>query len=352
MEQKKRVLHIAEAFGGGIVEFLIYLTQIETVEHTILYAEREINIEVLKKKFRKDVKFVHWKNAQREISIIKDFKSYLFLKNYLKSNVFDVIHLHSSKAGIIGRLVKNKNYPTVIYTPNGSPFARKDISNFKRRTYQFFEYVASKFGGKVVGVSKSEANLYKSIGVNAIYINNGIKVSDYFPYNHNKKHFRIVTIGRITAQKDPEMFNEIALHFINDSAISFVWIGDGELKHLLTSKNISITGWLPKEDVSSELAQSDIYLSTAQWEGLPFAVLEAMNYALPLILHRCVGNSDLINNKNGVLFTDTVDAVKHLKELISDPNLIIQQGEASKLLLKQHFSLEGMIEAYEKLYQI
>ena len=68
------------------------------------------------------------------------------------------------------------------------------------------------------------------------------------------------------------MFNEIAKNFPN---IQFTWIGDGELRSELTSKNITITGWLERKDVLKELNNNDIFILTSLWEGLPISLLEA-----------------------------------------------------------------------------
>ena len=57
---------------------------------------------------------------------------------------------------------------------------------------------------------------------------------------------KICTVGRIGFQKNPKLFNEIAQEFPD---LQFTWIGDGELRNELTSKNINITGWLERKEV-------------------------------------------------------------------------------------------------------
>ncbi|MBK6979684.1 MAG: glycosyltransferase [Cytophagaceae bacterium] len=86
----------------------------------------------------------------------------------------------------------------------------------------------------------------------------------------NKATLTILTSGRISSQKNPSLFNAIALSFKDYPQVSFVWVGEGELSHCLTANNITITGWVSKEETNKYYSVADIYLSTALWEGLPF----------------------------------------------------------------------------------
>jgi glycosyltransferase involved in cell wall biosynthesis len=131
-----------------------------------------------------------------------------------------------------------------------------------------------------------------------------------------------------------------------------MWIGDGELKHLLASPNIKITGWLPKRSVIDALKVSQIYLSTALWEGLPFSVLEAMDCHLCLVLSQCVGNEDLVReDENGHLFKEWQSAIAFINKLIAEPFLINRLGHNSYDRLTNEFSAEDMVLKYKLLYQ-
>lgn len=352
-----KILHVVESFFGGVYDFIKDFTEITTeYQHTILYGKREGLKEKFENDFKENIDFILWKNAKREISIKNDFLALKKLLNLLKKENFDIIHLHSSKAGFLGRIAARvyNQQNKVIYTTHGISFSRKDVSNRKLQLYSLLEKIGSLCGGKTIACSKSEAEFIKSKGIKCSYINNGIKIEGSFLKIGKKEKdiLNIVTTARITEAKNPELFNKIAENFIENKNIEFIWIGDGELKKQLNSKNIEITGWLDQKEVQKELMRADIYLSTSSWEGLPIGVLQGMKNKLPIVLSNCNGNKDLvIENYNGFLFKTKEEAIEKIKFLIKDKEKIKELGENSYLLLKKEFDIQGMIKKYKTLYK-
>lgn len=349
-----KILHVVESFFGGVYDFIKDFTEITPeYQHTILYGKRKGLKNNFKNDFKENADFILWKNAKREISLKNDFLALKELVTLLKKEKFDVIHLHSSKAGFLGRVAARvyKQQNKVIYTTHGISFSRKDVSNRKLQLYSLLEKIGSLCGGKTIACSKSEAEFIQSKGIKCGYINNGIKIEDNF-LKKEKNILNIVTAARITEAKNPALFNKIAENFIENKNIEFIWIGDGELKEQLSSKNIKITGWLDQKEVQKQLARADIYLSTSSWEGLPIGVLQGMKNKLPIVLSNCNGNKDLvIENYNGFLFKTRVEAIGKIKFLIKDKEKIKKLGENSYLLLKKEFDIQGMIKKYKTLYK-
>lgn len=352
-----KILHVVESFFGGVYDFIKDFTEITPeYQHTIIYGKRDGLKEKFENDFKENVDFILWKNAKREISLKNDFLALKELLNLLKKEKFDVIHLHSSKAGFLGRVVARvcNHQNKVIYTTHGISFLRKDISNRKLQLYIFLEKIGSLCGGKTIACSKSEAEYIQSKRIKCSYINNGIKLEKQkikVLKKENEK-LKIATVGRITIQKNPELFNKIAENFIKNKNIEFIWIGDGELKEQLDSKNIKITGWLDQKKIHQQLIKVDVYLSTASWEGLSLAVLQAMENNLPLLLSDCVGNIDLVaEDYNGFLFKTKKEAIKKIEFLIKDKEKIKKLGENSYLLLKKEFDIQEMIKKYKTLYK-
>jgi glycosyltransferase involved in cell wall biosynthesis len=349
------ICHAVESFGSGIVEFLRLLTLHQKHNfHYIIYNEREILIKDIKPHFKNNVLFIEWKNAQREINVFADVKAYFELKGILHDiGEFDVLHLHSSKAGIIGRLLSIKQ--KVFYTPNGCSFARTDISRMKRSIYQLLEILANKRSGQVIAVSNSESSAYRAIGIQSHVVNNGITIKESsFCAKNDTEKLRIVTVGRISTQKNPTLFAQIASYYESDEDLEFIWIGDGDedSKRFLKATNITVTGWKTKEEVEHKLINSSIYLSTALWEGLPFAVLEAMNLGLPLVLNSCIGNVDLVaHGINGYLFDSLDGAIKYINEYRQNKELLNEHGRNSILKVQREFNAQQMANAYQIIYQ-
>lgn len=345
-----KILHIVECFGGGVYDFIKNLTyDMNEYEITIFYGDRGELKTNFKSDFNENIKFIKWENAQREISFFKDIKALKEVMKILKREKYDVIHLHSSKAGFLGRIGAKflGQSRKIIYTTHGISFLRQDVSIIKLKLFILLEKIGELCGGQTIACSKSEAEFIRSKGINCDYINNGIKIDKNFIKQSKKDDItRIINVGRITEQKNPRLFNEIARKYIKNSKIKFIWVGDGEDKKLLSSENIEITGWLSQEQVRERLKSADIYLSTSKWEGLSLAILQAMNYKLPLVLSNCVGNIDLIEEgKNGNTYTKMEEGIEKINEVK------LKQGEKSLILLKKKFNFDNMIESYKKLYK-
>ena len=127
------IIHIpGHSIEGGLLEFIFQLCSgMNSFKHTIIYstggATRPPNKAILEEKFSKlNVKFILWENGHREINLIRDILAITEL-NYILKNIekFDLIHLHSTKAGILGRLLCHLKGFNCIYTPNGASFIEK-----------------------------------------------------------------------------------------------------------------------------------------------------------------------------------------------------------------------------------
>ncbi|QSE98398.1 glycosyltransferase [Fulvivirga lutea] len=351
-----KILHVVEPFSSGIVTFIINITKSQPDnEHVIFHGKRTTNdkIKSVRNRFPKGVKFFVWRNVVRSINPIKDIRAGIELYRFLSSNKFDAIHLHSSKAGFIGRLVgRILGLTNIIYTPNGASFLRQDINYISKRVYSQLELIASKFSGKVVCCGKSESDAFNTIGVKNSYINNGIELTENVNTVINSPLI-IGTVGIITEQKNPRLFFEIVEHFKNDKRIFFKWIGDGEKQNIKYDfNNVTITGWLSEQELKDELIQLDLYLSTSLWEGQPFAVIEAMNYGKCLVLNKCVGNIDLVTNEeNGYLFETKDEAINVITNLIESPAKIQAMGVNSKKRCESNHNFKTMGDLYNKVYE-
>lgn len=358
-----KIVHVAEPFAGGIVAFVKSLVNNLSGDlHIIVHGERAhvMTAAEAKKQFRKaNVRFIHWRSAQRSIHPGKDLAAFLelytILKRLKKKEMIDAVHLHSSKSGFIGRAVcRLLNIKNVIYTPNGAPFmvSKSPLTNY---LYKQLERVGSMFGGKIVCCSPSEQEVYEKAGITALTINNGIEIikndQPSVSLSGNNK-LRIVTSGRILDQKDPQLFNNIARYFEDLSQFEFIWIGDGPDAHLLTAGNITITGWLTQGKVNALVRSSDIYLSTARFEGLAFAVLEALSLKKPVLLTDCIGNRDMIREGlNGDLFHNADQAIVKILQYYNNKNMLAIMGEHSVVHCEEEFDLEDTQRQYRNLYR-
>lgn len=351
-----KIVHVVECFAGGVFSFLSNLTnELDKEEYIVIYGiNRDNTPSDFREKFPPNTKFIPWKSASRSLNPLTDLKAlwelYIILK---KIDDIDIIHLHSSKAGFLGRIVSfllGKSSRT-IYTPHAISFLRLDVSPKKRKIFIWMERFASFFGGKIVACSQSEKEAIEEQGIkNVTFINNGIKKLQIEKKVNTSDKTTIISVGRLSIQKNPKLFNDIALEFIDNPNIQFIWCGDGELKSELTSPNIKCTGWIERKELENYLSYADIYLSTSLWEGLPLSVLEAMSIGLPVVLSDCVGNRDLVDN-NGFLYINKIEAIKNINELLKNKIWINKKGHNSKIIVENNFNMRNMAISYLNIYK-
>ena len=133
----------------------------------------------------------------------------------------------------------------MFYTPHGYSFLMEDYKPMKRRLFKLIESVCAKKNCTTISCSVGEHQESLKLTKRATYVNNGINMAELqeiIDKTEKVEHpFTVYTLGRICYQKNPTLFNEIAESLPD---VKFIWIGDGELRGELTSKNIEITGWL------------------------------------------------------------------------------------------------------------
>lgn len=348
------IAHVVEPFATGINTFIHELVfGMPEYEHYIIHGERKDTreIETIKKEYLGKANFIKWEHAHRDINLKMDIKACLQLQKILKKIDFDILHLHSSKAGVIGRFVGwLSGYSNIIYTPNGASFLRKDIPKGRVLKYQRIEKAFSNLNGKIISSSESEFKAHNDLNIKSKIIQNGVLVRKPDSPKTENKTFNIVTCGKITIQKNPVFLNQIASFFKNNSEISFKWIGDGELKDTLS--HVEVTGWCSKEEVYHHLNQADLYISTSSWEGLPLAGIEAMAFGLPLLMHDCVGNKDIVNTGiNGYIFDSRIKAIEDIEYLKENRNILQFLAENSMKMYDRHYNNFRCAREYNDLYQ-
>lgn len=355
--EKKKILHIVEAFAGGIYTYLLELSDklSEEYEIVIAYAERKQTPQNFREQFNKNIKFIEVKNFTRSINPVKDIKACIEINKIVKEEKPDIIHMHSSKAGIIGRVVVRPKYRKMFYTPHGYSFLKQDDSKLKRFMYKTIEKMAVIINKKCKIIACSEGEYKESLSLtkNATYINNGVNIKeiDKIVSSKHKIDFnkiKICTVGRIGFQKNPKLFNEIAENFPD---IEFTWIGDGELSDELKSSNIHITGWKTREEVSKTLSENDIFLLPSLWEGLPIALLEAMYLGKICIVSNVIGNRDVIKNgENGFVCNELEEYCASIQKIITkqvNSETIINN---TKNDIIDNYNIQNLVTKYKELY--
>lgn len=142
---KKKILYIVESMGGGVFTYIVDLANAlaEEYEMYVAYAVRKQTPSNYKDYFDKRVHLIKVNNFERAINISKDLKAFFEIKKVAADVKPDVIHLHSSKAGAIGRFAFNGKIP-LFYTPHGYSFLMENYKPMKRIMFKKIEKICGK----------------------------------------------------------------------------------------------------------------------------------------------------------------------------------------------------------------
>lgn len=353
MTEKKKILFIVEAMGGGVFTYIVDLANelVNNYDMYIAYAVRRQTPGNYRDYFDKRIRLIEVDNFGRSINPIKDIKAFFEIKRIAKEVWPDIIHLHSSKSGALGRFAFNGRKIPLFYTPHGYSFLMKNHSAVKRMLYKVVETVCGKKTCTTISCSEGEHQETLKLTKNAAYVSNGININALQKMMDSvgevKEHpFTVFTLGRICYQKNPRLFNEIAMSLPN---VKFVWIGDGELRDKLTAPNIEITGWAEREVALHHSMSGDVFLLTSLWEGLPISLLEAMYMKKLCVVSDVIGNRDVIHNEiNGYVCNNADEFVKVIRS-VQGRNISELIERAYRDILT-HYNTDVMADKYSKIY--
>lgn len=348
---KPKLLHVVESFGGGVFTFLADLSNAlcDRYDITIAYTLRPQTPKHFERYFDGRIRFVPLRFFKRSIGP-HDLKAWRELRGLIREEKPDLIHLHSSKAGFIGRFAVNGRKIPVFYTPHGYSFLMRDVSRKKRQAYHLIEKIGGLRRCTTVCVSAGEGEAARGVARDIRVINNGVSMKTLNPYLNRAGDCRTVaTIGRICPQKAPDLFHEIALLL---PEFSFVWIGDGEQRGLLTAENIRVTGWLKRDEALAELSACGIFLLPSRWEGLPISLLEAMYLKKRCVVSDCVGNRDVIESgRNGVIAHTPEEYAAAIRDMAAGLLGAENMAEQAHQDICRVYNTQRMAEEYGALYQ-
>ena len=350
----KKLLYIVEAMGGGVFTYIVDLTNglADFFEIFIAYAVRPQTPVDFRKKFDKRIHLIEVQNFVRLISPAKDIKALFEIRKIADTVKPDLIHLHSSKAGVIGRWAFNGKRIPLFYTPHGYSFLMTDQNIIKRKMYKAVELISSKRNCTVISCSMGEHHETLNLTPNATYVNNGVNTKELQVMIDNtldirKKRFTVFTLGRICFQKNPRLFNKIAEAMPD---VRFMWIGDGEMSNELMASNIEITGWAERDAAIRYSLSADVFILTSLWEGLPMSLLEAMYMKKLCVVSDVIGNRDVISNGvNGYVcdcVSDYVEAIRTAQN--RKCNEIIDRAYKDSIT---QYNTTVMVENYVDLYR-
>ncbi len=310
------------------------------------------------------VEFFPNKYFSNTINPFSLLKSYFVIKKNVKSFSPDLISLHSSMAGIIGRLVIRKKIPTIFTAhsfafTDGAPVIRKYVA-------LFFEKLFSRYIDKIICVSDFDRKLalrYKICNSNKlVVVHNGIFINPPSVEVVKKDKVSFISVGRLAYPKKFNLIIEAFSILPKDvlSKVDFKIIGYGpleeEIKACIARNNLKEKIFIKKvsrEELFRLYDLSDVFILISKHEGLPMTILEAMERSLPVIASAVGGIREEVDQKTGILiYKNTKEEIAHaVTTLVNDFNMRNKMGEEGRNRAEDLFSLNKFLTETTSVYQ-
>lgn len=350
---KKKILMVCESFGGGVFTYVSQLCNdmVDDFEVYLAYALRPQTPKNYKDFLDDRIHLVEMKhvgvkglaNLKNDVDAIKELRQ-------IEKNINpDIIHLHSSVAGGLGRLAYTGKDNTVIYTPHG--YAHVLMGPGKKS----FLYKAAErlLGNRALTLTccASEDEEAKKFSKRTAYIETGVNLENLSttlesiePVRYEK--FTVFTLGRACVQKQPQLFNKIA-ELVPEA--QFIWIGGGELEKELKAPNIRVTGWKPRMEALSMAKGADVFVLCSLGEAIAMSLIENMYIKKLILVSNTMGNKSVIRNGvNGYVCNTAEEYAEKIKYAMKGiPQKLVEQAYQDVLNI---YNTSMMKEKYISFY--
>jgi len=310
----------------------------------------------------------------RPISPWKDLLALRRLRQLFTANRPDLVHTHSGKAGIVGRIAAKKaGVPIILHTIHGPSFG--DFQGWlSNRVFTAAERYAARCTTHFVSVAESMTRQYLAARIGRpeqfTRILSGFDLEPFLGAHNDmalraklgigQEDFVIAKVARLAALKGHEELITVAPELVAQRPkIKFLLIGDGPLREELRGRigqladKFVFTGLVEPEQVPALLGIADALVHLSRREGLPRALPQALAAGKPVVAYNCDGASEVcLEGETGFLIEpgDLSKLVQRLIQLADDPALRISLGLAGRGLVREGFSLKQMIDSLEELY--
>lgn len=368
--KKIKVAHILNSVGGVDVSLRLILKNIdsEKFENIVIHGKNDTSKGFENKDGDKIAAYKL--DIIRNINFFKDISALYQGYKVIKKEKPNIIHAHSAKGGVLGRVLGIFLNIPVFYTPQAFSYLSTQ-NTIKQKIYLLIEKALKNKNNYILASSKSEMNraiqevkypksnvLLFNNCINPIQINQIEETKYYFPQNF------ICTIGRPCYQKNIEFMVDVFEEVVKSTDCHLVIMGVGlhsdhlqSVKNKISSKKlhtkITLIDWIDRDNALNILNKSKLYISTARYEGLPFSIIEAMALKKALVVSDCDGNRDLVeDNRNGfIIKNEDKDLFKEkIIELLKNNNKREIFEQESYNLYQSNFNIEKNIIKLEEIY--
>lgn len=373
MKHKIKIAHIVQSLGGVDTSLRMITKYLDDSKfELILVKDRNENCPIFKSRSGKIINTFEV-DFGREINPFKDLLFFIKILRILSKENVHLIHAHSAKCGALGRMAGFLlGIPTLI-TPHAFSYLSAR-SKIKRKAFILIEKLLKLFGGKILACSESEkARAINDLGYkneNVLVFPNSLPLIEKtenigLKIANNEKY--ICTIGRPSYQKNTLFLIDVfcAMKALgNDTKLMILGVGHyspdlDEVKEKISDlelqNNVLLIPWSSREDTLKILSNALLYISLSRYEGLPFAVLEAMRAGKACVVSNVDGNKDCITDEfNGYLVSlmhSPDEIAGKINSLLDSRDLLEDFGIRSFKIFENKFNIEVNIQGLEKIYK-
>jgi glycosyltransferase involved in cell wall biosynthesis len=306
-------------------------------------------------------------SLRREISPTRDLLAFFEIITLIRKENPDLLHTHTTKAGILGRIAGRITRTPIVHTPHGHLFYGY-FGRGKERLYIFLERLASRCCERIITISEDERREYLKQGIGnekkVATIYNGIAM-DRFPGDGKKvrKELGIKQdvplvgfVGRLEEVKGPHLFVDAAMK-IRAAApqAHFLMVGDGAMKTTIEkmspeTTNLHIVGY--REDIADVIAALDILLIPSLNDGFNLAAVEAMASSKPIVATAVGGLPEVVGDC-GILVEagDISRMAEQTIKLLNAPDLRHEMGARGRRRAESLFARDACLKSTINIYK-
>ncbi|WP_295678658.1 glycosyltransferase family 4 protein [uncultured Nevskia sp.] len=279
------------------------------------------------------------------------------LRRFVARQRIELIHSHGSAASAYSRPVGTLSAVPVVHTHHGLFFVSRP-GGLKRRLRLLVERLLERFTSLSIFVSDGDQALARSAGFGfgaSRMIRNGVAVpAEIATANRADAPLKIITVNNYSEAKNPDLLFEIIAKLAArpEAAVEVHVYGDGDGRAAFASalraaghdRFVRVHGAVP--GLREQLPTHDIFLSCSRWEGLPYAVLEAMAAGLPTVLSRVPGHDEILAHgldDCGYALGDPAEAVDRLLSFQTQDSRQFA-GARAQAVVRQHFGAGEMLD--------
>ncbi|ASY25824.1 glycosyltransferase [Candidatus Planktophila lacus] len=318
----------------------------------------------------KDIKATRIAGLGRSVSLIADLKAFFGLVSLIRKYKPDVIHTHTAKAGVLGRLASllAGRGAVRVHTFHGHLLHGYFSSALTKLVILIEKFFAARtsvliaIGSKVkedlLAAGIGRANKYRVFFPGLPAPKTGSKAAAQSALGISSEVLYCTFVGRLTQIKRPDRLLDVAAECkLRGIDLRFLVAGEGELfesskqRALKDQLNVTFFGW--RSDIDQIFASSDIAILTSDNEGIPLTLIQAAQAGLPIVATNVGSISDIVINESTGYLTSTTatEMADAIEKLVRDPQLRQMMGAAGKAHAERYFSLDRMIKDHSDLYR-